>query len=264
MTSNLATPGSVRVGISGWRYPAWRGDFYPRPGAAARAGVRRRAADHDRDQRLVLLAAAAVELPQLVRADARRLRVRGQGWPVHHPHEEAARRRDAAGQLLRVRRAGARDRSSGRSCGSCRRSSRFDAGRLDGVLRPAAAHDRRGRRARASGTTTRSPDDRVVDEHRRRPAAAARARGAATTASRAGGRRRCCASTTSRWSSPTRPGKWPLPRGRHGRLRLRAPARRRGAVRQRLHAASARRRGPASWRAGATAGSTSTSTSTTT
>jgi uncharacterized protein YecE (DUF72 family) len=22
--------GSVRVGISGWRYPGWRGDFYPR------------------------------------------------------------------------------------------------------------------------------------------------------------------------------------------------------------------------------------------
>ena len=21
--------GQVRVGISGWRYPAWRGDFYP-------------------------------------------------------------------------------------------------------------------------------------------------------------------------------------------------------------------------------------------
>jgi uncharacterized protein YecE (DUF72 family) len=25
-----ATRGTVRVGISGWRYPAWRGDFYPR------------------------------------------------------------------------------------------------------------------------------------------------------------------------------------------------------------------------------------------
>ncbi len=23
-------PGAVRVGISGWRYPAWRGDFYPK------------------------------------------------------------------------------------------------------------------------------------------------------------------------------------------------------------------------------------------
>jgi uncharacterized protein YecE (DUF72 family) len=25
-----STRGAVRVGISGWRYPAWRGDFYPR------------------------------------------------------------------------------------------------------------------------------------------------------------------------------------------------------------------------------------------
>ena len=29
MTSSLPTPGSVRIGISGWRYPGWRGDFYP-------------------------------------------------------------------------------------------------------------------------------------------------------------------------------------------------------------------------------------------
>jgi uncharacterized protein YecE (DUF72 family) len=26
----MATTGTVRVGISGWRYPGWRGDFYPR------------------------------------------------------------------------------------------------------------------------------------------------------------------------------------------------------------------------------------------
>ena len=31
----MSAPGRVRVGISGWRYPAWRGDFYP-PGLPQR------------------------------------------------------------------------------------------------------------------------------------------------------------------------------------------------------------------------------------
>ena len=29
MVERSRAPGRVRVGISGWRYPAWRGDFYP-------------------------------------------------------------------------------------------------------------------------------------------------------------------------------------------------------------------------------------------
>ena len=29
MTPADTTPGTVRVGISGWRYAGWRGDFYP-------------------------------------------------------------------------------------------------------------------------------------------------------------------------------------------------------------------------------------------
>jgi uncharacterized protein YecE (DUF72 family) len=35
VTGPMTGPGSVRVGISGWRYPAWRGDFYP-PGLPQR------------------------------------------------------------------------------------------------------------------------------------------------------------------------------------------------------------------------------------
>ena len=30
MAEGSGDPGRVRVGISGWRYPAWRGDFYPK------------------------------------------------------------------------------------------------------------------------------------------------------------------------------------------------------------------------------------------
>jgi uncharacterized protein YecE (DUF72 family) len=25
----MSAPGTVRIGISGWRYPPWRGTFYP-------------------------------------------------------------------------------------------------------------------------------------------------------------------------------------------------------------------------------------------
>ena len=49
------------------------------PGTAARAGVRRVPAHLDRDQWLLLLAAAAVVVRLLARRDARRLRVLGQG-----------------------------------------------------------------------------------------------------------------------------------------------------------------------------------------
>ena len=80
----------------------------PRTAPAARARVRRRAADVRGDQRLVLLAAATGVLPPVAQRGTRGLRVRGQGRPVHHPPQAAPRRRDTAGQLLRVRRARAR------------------------------------------------------------------------------------------------------------------------------------------------------------
>ena len=62
------TPGEVRIGISGWRYAPWRGVFYP-PGLAQRRelDVRVAHAADDRDQRLVLLAAAARALRRVAR-----------------------------------------------------------------------------------------------------------------------------------------------------------------------------------------------------
>ena len=68
--------GEVRIGISGWRYAPWRGVFYPRAGAAARARVRLAHAADDRDQRLVLFAAAARVVRRVARRDARRFRLR--------------------------------------------------------------------------------------------------------------------------------------------------------------------------------------------
>ena len=92
-----------------------------------------RAAVDDRDQRLVLFAAAPGELWPLVRRDARRLRLQRQGPALHHPHEAAARHRCADGELLRVgraapgpqARAGAVAVSAATSASSRRASSRF-------------------------------------------------------------------------------------------------------------------------------------------
>src|SRR5690349_15070858 len=70
--------------------------------AAPRAVLRRRAADQRRGQRLLLLLAAAVELAVVGGAGPRRLRLRGEGAPLRHPHEEAQRRRGAARHLPRL------------------------------------------------------------------------------------------------------------------------------------------------------------------
>ena len=127
------------------------------PAAAPRAGVRRLAADLDRDQRLLLLAAATVELGEVARGGARRLRVRGQGRPLHHPHEAPPRRRGAAGQLLRPGRARPRTTRSGPILWQLPATFAYDETVLARVLRPAPAYDDRGRPARHRGTTTGSP-----------------------------------------------------------------------------------------------------------
>ena len=158
-----------------------------------------------RDQRLVLLAAAAGVATPLVRRDAGGFVFARQGLALHHAHEEAARRRGAAGQLLRLRRASScatklgpdpvavsaelplRAASAWRDSSSCCRATREAALRARAQARRAPEGPRAARDRRASGRcATRSRS--------------------ATRASSIRRSSRCCASTTSRWSSPTRPG----------------------------------------------------------
>src|SRR5688572_24576788 len=77
------------------------------PGAAPRARVRVAVPELDRDQRLVLLAPAPVELPGVARPDPGRLRLLAEGRALHHAHEAAEGRRDRDGEFLRVRGFGA-------------------------------------------------------------------------------------------------------------------------------------------------------------
>src|SRR5438045_2732737 len=72
-------------------------------GAPARASIRQPRIQFDRDQRLVLLAPASVELSTLVRRDAAGIYLQRQRRAFHHPHEEATGRGNTAGELFRVR-----------------------------------------------------------------------------------------------------------------------------------------------------------------
>ena len=129
------------------------------PAATPRAGVRRLAAELHRDQRLVLLAAATLELARSGAAQAPDDFVFAvKGGAVHHPHEAAGRRRGAAGQLLRLRGAGPR-------------------AALGPAPVAAAAHGRRSTPPAWPPSSTRCPRTR-----RRRP------RWPATTTSRPGSR----------------------------------------------------------------------------
>ena len=83
----------LRIGTSGWNYPAgrgtWNGIFYPAPGdrqpGLRRAPLLRRALQHRRGEQHVLRAAAAHRQPGLGPADAAGLRVLGEAVPEVHP-----------------------------------------------------------------------------------------------------------------------------------------------------------------------------------
>ena len=164
--ASLVVMAEARVGISGWRLPGLAQDLLPGGSRRSkqRARVRRRAPHLDRDQRVVLRPAEAHQLPAVARRDARRLRLLGQGSALHHPSEEARRRRDAAGQLLCLRRARARPQARPGAVAAAAQP-RPDRGAACRVLRPAPSHDRR-RRTLAEQHDERIPDDRALTTRR--------------------------------------------------------------------------------------------------
>src|SRR5690606_36078380 len=132
--------------------------------------------DHRRDQRLVLLPATADQLPPMVRRDPGGLHLRGQGQPLHHPHEEAERRGTAARQLLRFRRAPPR-REAGTDPLAVPGPPRLRRGAVRTVPRTPAAEHGAGRRAGPPPRrTTAGPE---LDPRRSPPTAPLRLRGAA-------------------------------------------------------------------------------------
>ena len=118
-------PEAVRIGCSGWNYAHWRERVYPKGLPPAR-WLEHYATLFD----TVEVNSTFYRLPKrepvarLGRADARRLRVRGQGEPLPDAHQAADRSRPAASSASTSAssRSCARRRWA-RSSGSCRRPS---------------------------------------------------------------------------------------------------------------------------------------------
>ena len=118
----------LRLGL-----PALAGRFYPEAcRRSAGSSAMRRSSTRSRSTQL-LPPAARLDLRQMARAGAARLPLCGQGQPLHHPHEEAARLRGGDRPVHRPRPP-ARRRSLARSSTSCRRASSTNLERLEGFL----------------------------------------------------------------------------------------------------------------------------------
>ena len=214
-----------------------RGLLSAGPPAEAGARVRREPAEQRRDQRLVLLVAMAVELPELVRADAGRLRVLGEGRSVHHPHEEARGRRDPAGQFLRLWRAGARAQARAAAVAAA-----ADAGLRSRPAGGASSTSCRGRRPRprdspsvtTSGSSTGQSPPTSVDRPLRH--ALEIRHGSYDTPGFVELLREHDVGLVVADTA----GKWPMLEDVTSRLRVRAPARLGGALRQRLRRSGTR------------------------
>ena len=106
--TNETKSGKIRVGIGGWTYEPWRGEFYPkRTAACARADLCQRAPDQHRDQRHLLPHAIARHLRQVGEGDAGRLRVLREGRALRHQPQGARGSRRVGRSLPQVGRAGA-------------------------------------------------------------------------------------------------------------------------------------------------------------
>ena len=162
------------------------------------------------------------------------------GPRYRHAHDEAARRRGGDWRTSSHRASRTCATSSVRSCGSCRRRFAFDAERLEAffALLPRDS-DQASRLARRHNDKVRG---RARLAFGSRSATAARARDPAPELRRPGVRR-AAAPTRHRARRRRHGGSMAVRRGRDVGLRLRAAARRQGAVRERLHAGVARRAG---------------------
>ena len=227
----------ARIGISGWTYAPWRGVFYP-PKLPHRLELQY--ASERLDSIEINGSFYSLQRPSSYRtlggAHRRRVRVRGEGRPVHHAHPAPEERRGRRSPTSSPPACSPSGRSSARCSGSYRR--RCSSTRNRWTRSSACCPAPRPRPAALAGESTLD-EDRTHTRRRRRPAAAARGRGAArdlrrpafTELARAHGVAIVLADTA---------GRYPVIREPTRRLRVCAPARRRGAVHERLHRRVAR------------------------
>ena len=144
----MSGTGTVRIGISGWTYAPWRGNFYP-PGLL-------QADELSYASRQVDTIEINGTFYGLQRPDAfarwydetpEEFCVRGQGPALHHPHQAAARDRDPARQFLRLGRLAARGEARSRAVAIPAELPLFGRASRPFLLAAAARHrSRRGTR----------------------------------------------------------------------------------------------------------------------
>ena len=97
--------GAIHIGTSGWHYKHWKGPFYPEklPNSKLLDYYSRHFDTVELNNTFYRLP-PETGLRQLARLDPRRLPLRRQGQPLHHPHEEAEGPGDGDREVFRARR----------------------------------------------------------------------------------------------------------------------------------------------------------------
>ena len=115
----------LRIGISGWTYAGWRGVFYPKRSRAQIASCISPAATFNSIE--INGSFYSLQRPcsyqKWYDETPRGFYLQRERRALHHAHEKTARCRGAAGQFLRLRRARACAKNSGRFSGNFRRTS---------------------------------------------------------------------------------------------------------------------------------------------
>jgi hypothetical protein len=88
--------GKLRVGISGWRYPGWRGKFYPKSLPHwQELEICEPRVQLSRDQRLILFIAVAIKSSPVALRNPSGFYFQRQRRAFHHSHEKTAQRLSA-------------------------------------------------------------------------------------------------------------------------------------------------------------------------
>ena len=127
---------TLRVGTSGWQYADWRGVYLPAGGAAAALADRlRRAVRHGGVERGLLPAARQGDIRAVARHYPAVVHGSGEGEPLPHPRQEAARPGRADRQADRRGRRARRQARAGTAAGAAPPTLQADPALLDRCLR---------------------------------------------------------------------------------------------------------------------------------
>ena len=143
----MAKSGTIRVGIGGWTFEPWRGEFYPKGlPHAQELSYASRAPHLDRGQRHILPDADAQDVRQVEERDARRFRVRAQRPALRRQPPRARRGRRFHQALSAIGPARAR-RPAGTDTLAVRADEEIRRGGLRRIPGAAAGLARRSRAA---------------------------------------------------------------------------------------------------------------------